>query len=346
MLQSIIDRYKNYRKQSFLRMPERYAHAYAFVGAGGHSLDNLYPILDFLAVPLRYIVTRRLENAQRMASRYVGATGTTKLEEVLADPKIKGVFVCVHPKKHFAIAKTVLEAGKGLFIEKPPCFSVDELDQLQALSQEKSLPCVVGLQKRYAVIYAKLRPYLKNTIHYRFDYLTGAYPEGNPWWDLFIHPLDLVHDLFGTATLTSLEQAGSSFFVHVRHANGVLGSLTFSTGYSWQSPVEKLEVCTKLGCFEAKNLHTLTFVPAPKQVLGIPVEKLLSSPRKTEQHYHNSGFVPLRQFNPLYTHGYAGELETFLDLVEGRGGENRSSPAQIRDTFLMLERISPIKSVQ
>lgn len=340
MLDQLISRYKNYKKQGFLRQPERYTQKYAFVGAGGHSIDNLYPVLDFLAVPLRYVVTRQRQNAERMAQRYAGAKGTDSLEEVLRDPEVGGVFICTHPKLHFELVKQVLEAGKAVFVEKPPCFSTQELQTLGRLSEEAGKPCVVGLQKRYATVYELLRKEVKQPIQYQMRYLTGAYPEGDPLWDLFIHPLDLLVFLFGEAQLLSLQRAQDTLFVHLRHAGGTLGSLTLSTAYNWQAPTEWLEVQSSQGVFVAQQMQSLAFTPAPKKVLGVPLEKVLPQPLSTQQLYHNSGFVPLRQFNPLYAHGYKGAIETFLGLSEGKKAENRSSPRALKATFELLEGLT------
>ena len=59
-----------------------------------------------------------------------GVHGTTSLREVLDDKEIRGVFVAATPSAHFTISRAVLESGKALFVEKPPCTSLDELDCL------------------------------------------------------------------------------------------------------------------------------------------------------------------------------------------------------------------------
>lgn len=338
MVRQLISRYKNYKKQGFLRQPERYQRHYAFVGAGGHSIDNLYPVLDFLAVPLKYIVTRRPENALRMAQRYPGATGVTDLSQVLSDEEVAGVFVCTQPAAHFQLAEQILRAGKGVFVEKPPCTSLAELDTL--IENSGSLPFVVGLQKRYATVYQLLQKRTKQGLHYQFRYLTGGYPEGNPWWDLFIHPLDVAVFLFGPAKVLSVQRESDTFFVHLRHEQGTLGSLMLSTGYSWQTPEEQLEVRTAKGNFLCRSLNDLVFTPSGASVLGVPLEKVMATPPKSEQLYQNNGFVPLRHFNPLYAHGYAGELEAFVRLCEGEKATNLSHPSDIRPTFALLEELA------
>lgn len=48
----LIGKYKNVR--SVRRLSESFLNEYAFVGVGSHSVDNLYPVLDYLGVPLKY----------------------------------------------------------------------------------------------------------------------------------------------------------------------------------------------------------------------------------------------------------------------------------------------------
>src|ERR1044072_1102552 len=126
----LIDRYKRFRKTAYLRQPLNYRHQYAFIGIGQHSLSNLYPVIHFQGVPLKTICTRHLKDAQQMAARFHGCTGTDQLSDIINDASVKGVFVCANPSQHAAITSELLQAGKHVFVEKPPCFSLQELHSL------------------------------------------------------------------------------------------------------------------------------------------------------------------------------------------------------------------------
>lgn len=54
IIEKLIERYKNMRSRR--RLQECCVNEYSFVGFGGHSVDNLYPVLDYLHVPLKYIL--------------------------------------------------------------------------------------------------------------------------------------------------------------------------------------------------------------------------------------------------------------------------------------------------
>ena len=130
---------------------QTYQYQYAFIGIGQHSLTNLYPVLHYLGVPLKYICVTSEHKARLIERKFPGGNSTTSRDEMLNDETIKGVFVSASPSAHFSIALQVLKSGKSLFIEKPPCQSLEELDQLIDLQRlYGSHVAMAGLQKRYA----------------------------------------------------------------------------------------------------------------------------------------------------------------------------------------------------
>lgn len=94
MLQKfLINRYKNLKQRKELNRDLSYTVKYAFIGAGNHSLENLYPCIQHLALPLKYICTENISNAKKIALRFQGCTGTDHISDISEDPEIKGVFV-------------------------------------------------------------------------------------------------------------------------------------------------------------------------------------------------------------------------------------------------------------
>lgn len=62
MIKELINRYKRIRTEHYLR--QTYKKQYAFVGMGNHSLTNLYPVLYYLGVPLKYICVTSTRKAK------------------------------------------------------------------------------------------------------------------------------------------------------------------------------------------------------------------------------------------------------------------------------------------
>ena len=339
MIQELINRYKRIRTERFLR--QTYQYQYAFVGMGQHSQTNLYPVLHYLGVPLKYICVTSERKAKLIEEKYRIKT-TTSLDEILNDEVIKGIFVSASPSAHFSIASQVLQSGKSLFIEKPPCQTLEELDTLIALQQQHGSPvAMVGLQKRYAPAVQQLKNRLRKERRFNYDlhYLTGAYPEGDALLDLYIHPLDLIFHLFGQPEILACRQvAKDSYILMLQHPH-IIGTLELSTAYTWTTAEESLKICTCSGVYNLSQMESLTFTPNPTTILGIPMEKLRLRHEMKEPLFQRNNFIPILEINQIYSQGYFNEITTFIDAVEGMGNQISSNFKDVRDTYEIICKI-------
>ena len=340
MIQELINRYKRMRTERFLR--QTYQYQYAFVGMGQHSLTNLYPVLHYLGVPLKYICVTSERKAQLIEQKFVGVKATTSLDEVLKDESIKGVFVSASPSAHFSIASQVLKSGKSLFIEKPPCQTLEELDQLIDLQRLYCSPItMVGLQKHYAPAVQLLKQSLRKErlISYDLHYLTGAYPESNALPDLYIHPLGLVCHLFGQPEILVCRQvAKDSYILMLQHPH-IVGTLELSTAYTWTTAKESLKVCTRSGVYDLTQMESLAFTPNSTTFLGIPIEKMRMKNSTVEYLYQCNYFTPILINNQIYMQGYFNEITNFINAVEGLGNQLSTSFKEVRDVYEIIGKI-------
>jgi predicted dehydrogenase len=87
-----------------------------------------------------------LDEAQlgTIAARYPGAKQTTRFDDLLEDDSLDAVVIATPVPTHYALAKQALEAGKHVFVEKPPAMRAAEMDELVALAEAKSLVLMPG----------------------------------------------------------------------------------------------------------------------------------------------------------------------------------------------------------
>lgn len=345
MINGIIERYKSLRNRSQLR--QCYEGRYAFVGIGNHSINNLYPVLDYLRVPLKYICCKSPGKLPLIERKWDGVRATASLDDVLSDEEVKGVFVSASPAAHFNIARRVLTSGKSLFIEKPPCMTMAELRQLTAQEQESASPVVmVGMQKRHAPAIRILANRLKKEtlLTYSMRYLTGAYPEGNALTDLFIHPLDLACHLFGGAEIRGcehVERKGRQTILLILGHKRITGIMELSTAGSWTDATESLTVNTTAGIYELNQMENLTYKPSQVQLLGIPLEKIMRRNLVTETLFSRNNFVPTIPNNQIYTQGYFNEIKYFVDAIENNIPSSRLYGfGSMDNTFRLLDCVS------
>lgn len=340
-IKTLIDRYKHIRSLRQLRCVNK--GKYAFVGIGSHSIGNLYPVLGYLHVPLKYICCKLQDKLRLIEKVYPHVQATTSLSDILNDDEVKGVFVSVSPKSHFSIASEVIQSGKALFIEKPPCQSKEELLQLIEMRSEANNPIVVvGLQKRCSPVTRILKRNLKKCdtpISYNLRYLMGAYPEGDALMELFIHPLDYVTYLFGKADVKCVENVkDQTLLLVLKHANAA-GVLELSTAYSWTDATEGMTINTSKGIYELQQMDSLTFKGKPCTFMGIPMEKILPHQSATIELFGINNSIPMVSQNQIVTQGYFDTIKSFVDAVEGRRVSLAQSLPSLVDTYSLIDEI-------
>lgn len=292
-------------------------------------MANLYPVLGLLRVPIKYVCVtspRKAELVGRNAFMIAGgAVPTTSLHTVLEDPEVAGVFVSASPAAHYGIVREALQRGKPLFVEKPPCCTLHQLEELVGLQSQVGSTVFVGLQKRFAPAVRRLKKRLRGEVvcNYMLRYCVGSYPEGDAVTELFIHPVDLIIYLFGEAEVLSHECVdGNTHVLMLKHGE-VVGTVELSNGYSWAAPVEELVVHVKSGVYTLPSIDTLKYQCGGRKVAGISLERLVHSDVSVSYLHCHDAFSPVLESSSWVEHGFYHELKAFVDIVEKDGDGRR-----------------------
>jgi len=114
--------------------------AHAGVGGWGRNVARVVGELAELVWICDVDAGRRDEYARR----YPEARPTASFEEALADPSVEAVTIATPVPTHHALAKQALEAGKHVFVEKPPAMRGEEMEELVALAVQRGLVLMPG----------------------------------------------------------------------------------------------------------------------------------------------------------------------------------------------------------
>ena len=91
-----------------------------------------------------------------------------------AVPELDAVSLCMPPQFRYDAARTALEAGKHVFLEKPPGATVSEVEDLKALADAKGVSLFASWHSRYAPAVEAARAFLASTtIKSAADHLEG-----------------------------------------------------------------------------------------------------------------------------------------------------------------------------
>ena len=310
----------------------------AAIGAGGHAMQSVLPNLSAAGLSLKAVCTTSEQSAERAAQRFGAQAAFTSAEKMIETTRLDGVVIVVPPEEYAPLVELAVGNGIPVFTEKPGARSAQEADELAAAASAKSVPVVVGYQKRFAPAYQRAKDLIERD---DFGVVTGATlvwsmgPMGSDFdgW-LFenpVHHLDLARFLLGELedlhVIRSSTGKGHSVLVAARSRGGAPVSLHLGTTGSWRHRSEFVEVRGEGTSVVVENVDTCTWRPSDQP-------ELVSRPNYT---------VPLAQNTTAVTMGFTGALAHFRAVVEGgvaSASDMVSAAATLRLTQGVAERAS------
>jgi predicted dehydrogenase len=273
---------------------------------------------------------------QRRAALAVGwdkARQLTDADEVVRDPAVDAVSVCLPTHLHVATAAAALKAGKHVIIEPPPGLSAGEAKRLVTAAAKANRVLAYGFQRRFgaaelAAAQAIEKGYVGEAYHVRATWMRSrGTPAGTDHWytdvarsgggamaDLGLHMLDLAWHLLGRPTPTTVfaithrrfADEGGPGVNDVEDAGFALvkfdGGQSLELGVSWamnQAPAQNGTTCRVYGSTGAAEVYT-------------PAGPVL---------YRSAGKAQEMKGTPMKlpkVHGHAAMLRQFREAVQGR----------------------------
>jgi len=139
---------------------EQRAIGVAVVGTGfGEKIH----IPGFQAHPRTQLVAvyhRDLDKAKAIAQSQNIPHACDRLEDALALPDVAAVSISTPPFLHYEMAKTVLQAGKHLLLEKPMTLSAAEARELYQLAARQGVVAMMDFEFRFIPAWQLLAEYL------------------------------------------------------------------------------------------------------------------------------------------------------------------------------------------
>ncbi len=162
----------------------------SFIGAGnfarGVLLKNLH---KQTGIEYRGILTASGQSAVSAGNKYGFEFCTSEVSEILNDPGTDAVFIATRHSLHADLVCQALEAGKAVFVEKPPAINAEQMERVKrCLGREESQRdsaegqrstfnsqplLMVGYNRRFAPMAVKLKLHFDGihplNIHYRVN---------------------------------------------------------------------------------------------------------------------------------------------------------------------------------
>ena len=140
----------------------------------------------------------------KAAARHSGATATTRYDDLLEDPTLDAIVVATSVPTHYRLAKLALEAGKHVFVEKPPATRAVEMDELVAIAAARDLTLMPGHLLLYHPGVVKVKELLEAgelgdvlCVYGNRQNLGIIRSNENALWSLGVHDLSVILYLLG-----------------------------------------------------------------------------------------------------------------------------------------------------
>ena len=122
------------------------------IGLGEVAQSIHLPVLSDLRT--RYTIAGAYDPSPSLLelcrSRYAGVRTFDSAEALIADPAIDAVFILSPDETHEPYLRLCIQADKHVFLEKPPCLTLREIDGLLPLAEGYPKVIFVGYMRRYS----------------------------------------------------------------------------------------------------------------------------------------------------------------------------------------------------
>ncbi|QLE57367.1 Gfo/Idh/MocA family protein [Nostoc sp. TCL26-01] len=203
----------------------------AIVGTGFGQKVHIPALQAHHRTEIVAVYHRDIEKAKTIAKSYNIPHACQTIADIVALPEVQAVSIATPPFLHYEMAKTALQAGKHLLLEKPVTLNVAEAQELSELAQKQGVIASVDFEFRFVPawqLFAELLSagYVGNQRLIRIDWLGSSRADTSRPWNWY----------------SSLEKGGGAL--------GSLGSHAFDY------------IAWLFGAVRRLNAHLSTAIPA------------------------------------------------------------------------------------
>lgn len=246
----------------------------SFLGSGNYATSVLIPAFKNAKAELGTIVSNTGVSGTYAGQKYGFSETTTESEKLFDHKNNDAIVIATKHNSHANFVLKALENKKNIFVEKPLCLNLEELNKIEAAHSSSNI-LMVGFNRRFAPQVKKIKDLLKNInnpISMIMTVNAGNIPKDHWTQDLEIgggriigevcHFIDLLRFLAGkTITKYEIQYMDSltkdTANIQLGFADGSIGNINYYANGSKSFPKERLEVFAEGGVLQLDNYQKL-----------------------------------------------------------------------------------------
>lgn len=157
------------------------------------------------------------ENLKKISQEYPNVNITKNFNDILNDKEITGVAVVTPSHTHYKLVKSMLMAGKNVYVEKPISTVAQEARDLTNLANERGLVLMVGHLLLYHPAVNRLKMLVEEgtlgeIVYAQSDRLNVNYfkNDRSVMWDLAPHDVSMISYIIGKDPVRVISAVGCS----------------------------------------------------------------------------------------------------------------------------------------
>ena len=246
----------------------------SFLGSGNYATSILIPAFKSTGVNLNSIASRSGVSGLHAGRKHGFSETTTDNMQLINDETIDAVVIATQHNSHADLVLKSIKAKKHVFVEKPLCLTLDELNDIEtALSSSNIL--MIGFNRRFSPQIQKIKSLLDNVSEPKAIVITinaGKIEKDHWTQDLNIgggriigeacHFVDLLRFLIGKNITNYQIQFMDSLVkdtatIQLSFQDGSIGTIHYFANGSKSFPKEKIEVFTEGRILQLNNYRKL-----------------------------------------------------------------------------------------
>jgi predicted dehydrogenase len=296
------------------------------IGCGGFSFNTLYPMLRNLPVRLTAVCDIDREKREQFSAFYQVGKQYADFREMLLAERPDAALCVVNADIHYEAAKFCLEQGIHVFVEKTPCQTAAQAEELVALQKRSGKYLMTGFNRRYVTSYLMAheiirRPEFGDISMYYSKFNATPYTSNDYFvFNHIIHHLDLARYLLGELEGISVQQKlingrSGAFAVHfTAKETQAIGTIQAASMLNEAYPMERLDIAGTGGNLVVDNVRDLRYNRTGPQRNKDFAEPLQNTGDCLSWNLSNGYGIGAGIFSYL---GFEAEMAEFIAAVQG-----------------------------
>ncbi len=231
------------------------------IGAGSMAMFSIFPALYLAPFQLIAVCDLEEERARQAAQKFGAQRWYSDYRRMLSAEELEAVIVHMHAAPRFPVVRAALEAGRHVFIPKPPAVSLEQTQELAELAERYGRILMVNFQRRFSLAVRQALELMSEPDFGQLTQVFGSFCSGRfdgarvgPYrdhleaylLDFSIHHLDLARYLGGEVQSLAIyhrELEGAlSLAAALQFSSGAVGALQLNSQRIWWRNYDRVEL--------------------------------------------------------------------------------------------------------